>query len=156
MQPTVATTTGASTASATWGSIVISTHSATEETSTVALRSMTTSSTMLTSWTSSRKRLTASPGAPGRRPAAGPGSDTRERSRLIRGTVCQPTQQPCHCTATPTNMAQRVVSSPTRMASRPQGAVAPGVASRSRTTLTAAPLTSGREKNTVNQARHVR
>jgi hypothetical protein len=155
MQPTVAMTTGTSTAIATWASMVTSTHSATAPASTEALRSMTTSSTMLRSWTSSRKRLTASPGAPGNRPVAGPGSDTSERSRLTRGTVCQPTQQPCHWTATATSSDQRAASIPTRTASRPQGALAPD-ARESRMTLTAAPASSGTEKNITKPSRHVR
>ncbi len=152
--PTMAMATGTATARAAAGSIDTSTTSATVAATAAPDRSSHTSSTMARSWTSSRKRLTASPGAPGSRPAVGPGSSTSDRSRLTRGTVCQPTQQPCHCTAMATSQVQRTASMPTTPAISAHTPEVLPSATRSRATFTRRPVRSGSEKKTT-QPNHV-
>ena len=72
---------------------------------------------------------------------------------LIRGSVFQNTQQPCHCTTANPNTAQRLTSTTARATSRPAtGSVGPA-ATRSRMALRSRPAGIGITFQTVHDSR---
>ena len=154
--PTTARTTG--TAMASVGERVDGDHDRQRQSSATTAapdRSSQTSSTMARSWTSSRNRLTASPGEPGSRPAAGPGVGDQRPQQVDPGH-----RLPADPAAVPLHGDQRSArsSGPTSMPTtqRPaaprRGEAAVGsAATRSSTTLTSS---AGRAGACVKKVTH--
>ena len=143
-------------ASAAYASMVSSTMNAAIDVTNAAIRSSHTSRICAMSRASSRKRLTASPGEPGRRPVTGPGSRTSEMRMLTRGTVCQNTQAPCHCTMAPPRIIQRTIcTEPSAISSTQTVLPVPPAATSSSTALARRPAGSGREKKAIHATREI-